>query len=277
MNRKRIFQTLLVVFVVFLCGASKKQEIPYIVDFNQRFVKVDANLYADKYELPIKDFQLFLKEKREAGVDCSLLVYDSTLWRCEFLFSEPMVENYFSYPCYEKYPIGCVSYFAANEFCKWLTEKYEANPKKQYKKVVFRLPTESEYKKAAFSIYDSTRTNYPWGGPYLRDKGGKLLCNFRRLKQEGLDFDDSTKRIDYHQSRFGFDTYTVPVKYYQPNPYGLYNMVGNVSEMIQEEGIAMGGDWLSTGYNVRITSKKKYEKGGAPWIGFRVFMEIIEF
>ena len=46
--------------------------------------------------------------------------------------------------------------------------------------------------------------------------------------------------------------------------------------MIQEEGIAMGGDFFSTGYNVRITSKSRYEKGGSARVGFRVYMEIIE-
>jgi hypothetical protein len=46
--------------------------------------------------------------------------------------------------------------------------------------------------------------------------------------------------------------------------------------MIQENHIAMGGDWKSTGYNVKITSKKQYQNSDVT-VGFRVYMEIIEF
>ena len=45
--------------------------------------------------------------------------------------------------------------------------------------------------------------------------------------------------------------------------------------MIQKKGVAMGGDFLSTGHNVRITSKKEF-KGRNISVGFRVYMEIIE-
>ena len=274
MRAKWIFRVSLLFLVVVLCGASKKQkEIPYVVDFSKRFTPVDKTLYADKYEVTLKDYQLFLREKRKSGIDCSLLEPDSTLWR-EHFFKEDLVHTYFSSHYYADYPVCCISYYAANEFCKWLTEKYNANSKKQYKKVVFRLPTESEYKKTAFSIYDSTKAFYPWGHASLYHNGEKKLCNFWELSQEGLDFNDTTHRIQYYGISYGD---IEPVASFPPNPYGLFDIVGSVSEMVQEEGVAMGGDWASTGYNVKITSKSRYEKGGSARVGFRVYMEIIEF
>jgi formylglycine-generating enzyme required for sulfatase activity len=277
-EKKLIFNVLLLLLVVVLCGASKKpEEIPYIVDFNKRFVPVEKNLYADKYEATTKDFQLFLKEKREAGVDCSLLIYDSTLWRGRHIYNEPYVNYYFSHSAFRHFPIVCVSHYAVNEFCKWLTEKYENSPQKKYKKVVFRLPTETEYRKAAYSVYDSTKIVYPWGHNGLYSKN-QQLCNFLELQQEKLNFNDSTYKIEY-RGYVLFESSPAPALVYEytPNPYGLYNIVGNVSEMIQEEGIAMGGDWFSAGYDVRIYSKKRYENKGTPYVGFRVYMEIIEF
>ena len=270
MNRKLIFRVSVFFLMILLCGASKKQEIPYIVDFSKRFVRVDTNLYADKYETTIKDFQLFLREKREAGADCSLLIYDSTCWRHKLSYNEPYVEYYFSYPAFADFPICCVSYYAANEFCKWLTEKYEKSTiKKKHKKVVFRLPTETEFIKAAISIYDSTKIFYPWGHNWLFDcKKGKF-CNYH---DEGCLFYLKCRNRTYS----GGSDYTLPVRSFQPNPYGIYNIVGNVSEMIQKEGITMGGDWNSFGYDVTIRSKQKYEKPSAT-VGFRVYMEIIEF
>jgi len=266
MRQKLILKVLLLFLVVLLCGASEKWEVFSIVNFNKRFVPIDKNLYADKYETTTKDYQLFLKEKREAGVDCSLLIYDSTVWRTPLAYNEPYVELYFWHPAFRDYPIVGVSHYAANEFCKWLTEKYEAMPKKKFKKVVFRLPTEAEFIKAARSIYDTT-VYYPWGHNSLFDrKSGHVYCNYKRLRGEN----DSTYRLN------DYEDYPMSVRSYKPNPYGIYNISGNVSEMIQEEGIAMGGDWQSTGDNVKITSKRKYENASV-WLGFRVYMEIIAF
>ena len=187
------------------------------------------------------------------------------------------VHYYFGHRVFENYPIICVSHYAANEFCKWLTEKYNADPKRKFKKVIFRLPTESEFIKAASSAYDpKTVPYYPWGFE-LRDSKGRQLCNYKAIREEYLDYNDSMKKIEYQSNAFLGDwDFTAPVASYPPNRYGLYNIVGNVSEMTQEEGVAMGGDYNSTGYNVRVTSKKKYEKCCST-VGFRVYMEIVEF
>jgi hypothetical protein len=52
-------------------------------------------------------------------------------------------------------------------------------------------------------------------------------------------------------------------------------MSGNVSEMIQEKGIAKGGSWVSPGNDVKILSEELYSKS-SNHIGFRVFMQVIE-
>ena len=46
---------------------------------------------------------------------------------------------------------------------------------------------------------------------------------------------------------------TAPVTSYSPNEFNLYNMSGNVAELTAD-GVAMGGHWNSTGYDIRITS-----------------------
>ena len=58
-------------------------------------------------------------------------------------------------------------------------------------------------------------------------------------------------------------------KGHYPNDFGLYNVCGNVAEMVAERGIAYGGSYLDPGYDIRIDSEKRYD-GPSPLIGFRV-------
>ena len=61
-----------------------------------------------------------------------------------------------------------------------------------------------------------------------------------------------------------------------PNDFGLYNMSGNVAEMLSEKGITKGRSWMSTKENIEINARNKYDGVALPFIGFRYFAEIIE-
>jgi len=55
----------------------------------------------------------------------------------------------------------------------------------------------------------------------------------------------------------------------------LYDVVGNVAEMIDEIGRACGGSWNDLPSESTIHSVKPYIRPNAT-IGFRVFMEVVE-
>ena len=114
--------------------------------------------------------------------------------------------------------------------------------------------------------------------PILPTYNGETLCNYYRIGDERITKTDSGYQIIKGYSYNMVDirgalhpSNTAHVKSYYPNDYGLYNMSGNVAEMILEKETAMGGSWLSPGYDVRIISEEKYEQPMAG-IGFRVVL-----
>ena len=62
---------------------------------------------------------------------------------------------------------------------------------------------------------------------------------------------------------------------YFANDVGLFDVVGNVAEMVNEKGSACGGSWNHSPDESTIRSIHRYDKPDAS-IGFRVFMEIVE-
>ena len=77
--------------------------------------------------------------------------------------------------------------------------------------------------------------------------------------------------------RAGGDGYVFSgnVATYFPNGMGLFDVVGNVSEMLKEEGKACGGSWNHAPEESTIMSVNSYS-GISGALGFRVFMEVVE-
>ena len=143
------------------------------------------------------------------------------------------------------------------------------------------MPSKSEWEMAA---HGGLKENvYPWKEDYLMNSECKSLCNYRRFGDEGIAYDSISKKyIATNQDKMGMTgifndgaELTAFVGSYFPNGFGIFNMAGNVSEMINEKSIAKGGSWKSSGFDVRIASQEFYSKSSTH-IGFRVFMQILE-
>ncbi len=93
----------------------------------------------------------------------------------------------------EGHPVLGITHHAAMQYCRWLSLKTGT---------VYRLPTEAEWE---YACRAGTKTAYFWGD------------DPKKLDEYGW-FDDNS------------DEKTHPVATKKPNPWGLYDMVGNVSE-----------------------------------------------
>ena len=167
-----------------------------------------------------------------------------------------------AFPPLPPYPVSCISHEGAMLFCRWLTEKMGGNEWE------YTLPTTDQWKHAAHGglIYNT----YPLGGPYLTNGNGEPLYNFLRVGEESITMQDGKYVVVINYDPFHYiDNLPDPAKSHHPNNYGLYNMSGNVAEMVYERGIAYGGSYLDPGYDIRIDSEKPYD-APSPLIGFRV-------
>lgn len=212
---------------------------------------------------------------------------DTLVWISDFTYAQndPMAKGYFSHPSFANYPVVGITWEQAKAFTIWrtrLNENYK-NSKGLPIRLDYELPTEAEFEYAARG--GRIGTSYPWGGPYIRNAKGCLLANFKPGR--GNYIDDG-------------GAFTVYVKSYFPNDYGLYNMAGNVSEWTSsiyndaasayvstinpsfnkavkkgdpdynKRRVVKGGSWKDIGYFLQNSAKAyEYPDSARSSIGFR--------
>ncbi|MBK7094465.1 MAG: SUMF1/EgtB/PvdO family nonheme iron enzyme [Saprospiraceae bacterium] len=236
-----------------------------IKEVDKSLAKINANLYASKYEVSNSQYLAFIHSLMEANLDEKLAIaqIDSSMWLDESGSNKPFVSYYHTHPAFKDYPVLNIRHDAAMLFCEWLTNEYNSNPKRKFRKVNFRLPTEKEWMIAARG--GNNTAVYPWQRNGLKDKKGHYMCNFARSV-------DDLKEV----SGLNSSSITSPVKSFLPNKYGMYNMSGNVAEMLNVSNIVKGGSWLDSPELTKIANKQSYDGSPKNSVGFRYFVEIID-
>lgn len=218
---------------------------------------------------------------------------DTTVWMRQFnyAFNEPIAQQYFWFQGFNRYPVVGVNWNQCVAFCDWRTQLWRSSREAQhlYTESRFRLPSEQEWEWAARG--GRNEAPYPWGGPYIINKKGCYLANFK--PQRGNYAADG-------------GLYTVPVDKYAANDYGLKNMSGNVSEwtassyfggaynqvadinpaigytpsesdpLYMRRKVVRGGSWRDVAYYLQVgTRDYEYMDTAKAYIGFRtVYQEI---
>ena len=70
---------------------------------------------------------------------------------------------------------------------------------------------------------------------------------------------------------------TSPSRSYMPNTYEIYNMGGNVAEMVADHDFTKGGSYLSHAAKLLITAHEDVDlTHGLPMVGFRPVMVYVK-
>lgn len=220
---------------------------------------------------------LFDLKKNNRSEDYKQALPDTTKWNTSSFALSKYVQYYFSHPAYRQYPVVNVSKQQAEKYCEWLTRVWRKNTGNE--SIVFRLPTRAEFLRAANG--SSIDRPYSWNSPYIRREDGKFQCNFLSIGAGAISRDSTGKLVvkdfpmDYLAQGADFADLTAPVRSFWPNEYGIYNLNGNVAEMISDGNLAVGGDWYSPGFDIRNQSTKKFTEAN-PTVGFRPVMTFME-
>jgi formylglycine-generating enzyme required for sulfatase activity len=221
----------------------------------------------------------------------------------EFCLSRPEIKpdiqntilpaDYFSNPRYSYYPVTGITHDEAEEFCEWRTTiatqvfnrmKGYSRTDPEYTVFRFRLPTRAEWEKCAG--YGLDLKKYPHGVKVLKSKvtfskkAAEYLAevtdpelSVKELNQNLEEFNNqkeedllvNCKRIDHKflNLRTPFSVWSYP-----KNHFGIYNMIGNVGELVEERNLVKGGSWLDPTDECQILAVKDFT-GPAENIGFR--------
>ena len=282
---------LLLLFSCIVCLNLTAKESPKIKKIDG-FVYVPSGSYqTDNANISIMSFWMsecevtnpqyreFLSDLKTQNrtTDFNRALPDTAAWKISESYMQPMVDLYFNHPAYNNYPVVNISTEGANLYCQWLAEKLKAELGSGISLIV-RLPLQVEWTYAASG--NLPRAIYSWSGPYLRDEKGCFLANFKSIGDENITTVDSLPQLIKGVSAQYFvdgAELIAPSKTYLPNAFGLFNMSGNVSELVikpqqgdvqraSQQVVAIGGNWNSTGYDIRITSEIPFEKAN-PFVG----------
>lgn len=290
-KHRLINNTLLLLMATFCwsCSSpgSRLGSLPW--DYAQAFAGIPAGLvflehdtlvveafWMARHEVSNGKYQLFLEDllaqgHREAYASA---LPDDNAWN-QLSVAASLRQNYFTEAAFRDFPVVNISYEAALLYCQWLEEQLNRNTSKKNPYQV-RLPYRAEWVLAA---QGGTSRPYAWQGTQLYHPSGAWRARFRTLPESLIQPHPQSGQLEF--IRPGTDPnlqmiVRIPqsewimtrVDAYDPGIQGLYNLNGNVAEMVMEAGIALGGSWYCDADHIHNLSILEMQ-GPSPRIGFR--------
>lgn len=202
-------------------------------------VSVDA-FQMSKYTVTVAEFRKFAKDTGfTRDSNCNDFIDKDGLRGPTHQGSGRWDNHRSTYSDYQ--PVVCISREDASAYAKWLSDKTGHN---------YRLPTEVEWEYAAKA---NTTTRFYWGN----DPTLAQACKYGNFADYSGEY---TNNVLYGLSNIGFvgmvncddgEAYNAIVGLYRPNPFGLYDILGNVAEFVN-------ACYNPNGYSIQTTLTDKH-------------------
>jgi len=217
----------------------------YYDDEDPRHEVCVDDLYVSRYEVTVGQFRQFVHdtgyrtdaEKNAGGKNGCYAWKDGKWdWRTGYDWESPGFKQQ------DNQPAVCVSWNDSQKYLTWLNKKSDRT---------YRLATEAEWEYAARGGTDTIRF---WGDD------PDQACKYANVADQTKSPRNSSW-TNQHNCNDGY-WFTAPVGHYRPNPYGLYDMLGNV---------LLGNvlEWTNDRYNSSYYSQSPRTNPQGPSTGSR--------
>jgi len=227
----------------FTMGASQSEVDRYAFPSGMSLplhpVRITRQFALGEFLLTRKQYATFVEETGHGGSGCAATTPDTPLLKFDVARSwrDP------GFVQADDHPVVCVNWHDAIAYVSWLSKKTGQN---------YRLPTEAEWEYAGRA-----------SGVTGRYFGDAPICEFANVR-------DRSKKLIYSAGQFfnecdgGFSN-TSPVGIFPPNGFELYDMIGNVWELVEDCWRFSYADAPSDGTAREGESCKARVRRGASW------------
>lgn len=259
---------------------KRKQDLVKNIIKRNGFAGVsDMNAYLSKTELSNRDYKTFLLDLIQSGKYDEYRKYapnqEGWYMENEGAFMEPMVQQYFSHPAYDNFPVVNVSIEGIRAYVDWLNHLLDKE-KGYWNHYKVSLPSKEIWEMA---LKDGGSSLIPW----TDDELALFYINYYNFheiqvfgsnpeKYLSRELIDKAKSSGLNGPLIYLHTGLVSIGY--PNKEGFKNLLGNVSEVVESNGkyIAVGGSWYDTLGTIKKLEERVLPRSfeGSSVVGFRL-------
>jgi formylglycine-generating enzyme required for sulfatase activity len=253
----------------FQQGADPAEPGATALDQPKHLVNVGYPFGVGVYEVTVAEFMEFVDSTSRNISGCE--VYDGA-WHQ----TTDRSWNDVGYPQTAAHPVACVSWRDANDYVQWLSQKTGKH---------YRLPNASEWEYAA-------RAGSAAASPWTSDP--VTACTYANLADRTAESEYPGWKVQPCGDGY---VHSAPVGSFAANAYGLHDMLGNVSEWVQDcwhenyqnapangsawldgnctERETRGGSWFTDPTYVGVAMRNRFDESRrSSSLGFRVAREI---
>lgn len=199
--------------------AAATKDQPYVNSLGMKFVPVPGtDVLFCIHETRYKDYAAYARENPRTDSE----------WKNQTQLDFSITDQ----P--ESHPVILMRHAYAAAFCAWLGKKEGRT---------YRLPTDEEWSIAASA--GRSAAIYPWGDSWPPQQGAGNYADLSTKRQNP----ELTQKITFHETYDDKYPTTAPVMSFPPNSFGIFDMGGNVWELVDGgkagEPSLRGAGWLN--------------------------------